>query len=459
MKRRRFLTGSLAGGALLGAGLDAVAPRSVLAAGTRKTVVLQPNGKYDFLLKGGHVIDPASNISEIMDVAIAGGKIAAVDRNLPAADAKRTIDASGLYVSPGLIDIHVHVFYTFTPFYYLLRFVVADDVCLPAGVTTCVDAGSAGIDTFPQFMEIVRKSRMRILAFINISAPGMDMNEHDPLTFKIPPMLPGGEGIFAKYPGAIVGIKSAHYGPRVPYDAIHTPWASVEAAVEVGRRNDLPVMFDFFARPAEGNWPARTYRDLVLEKGRPGDIHTHFLSKPPYIDENGKVARFFVEAQEKGFVFDVGHGGGSFRWDVAIPFIEQGFKPDTISTDLHAGALLGAAVSMTNVMSKFLCLGMSLEDVIRCSTANPAKVIRRPELGTLKVGSTADVAVFEVLTGEFDYRDAGMGKLHGNKRIQNHLTMFGGEVAFDPWGLNSPFWKDMPQRPRPSGADAGMDGD
>lgn len=156
MKRRRFLTGSLAGGALLGAGLDAVAPRSVLAAGTRKTVVLQPNGKYDFLLKGGHVIDPASNISEIMDVAIAGGKIAAVDRNLPAADAKRTIDASGLYVSPGLIDIHVHVFYTFTPFYYLLRFVVADDVCLPAGVTTCVDAGSAGIDTFPQFMEIVR---------------------------------------------------------------------------------------------------------------------------------------------------------------------------------------------------------------------------------------------------------------------------------------------------------------
>ncbi len=451
MRRRRFLKHTLAGGALLGAGLGPLSPRSVLATRSRRNVVVQETGKYDLLLKGGQVIDPASNLSDISDVAIAGGKIAALGKNLPAADAKRTVDVSGLYVSPGFIDIHVHVFYTFMPFYYLLRFVIADDVCIPSGVTTCVDAGSAGVDTFPQFMEVIRKSRMRILAFINISAPGMDMNEHDPLTFKIPPLMAGREGMVAKYPGVIVGIKSAHYGPRVPYDSIHTPWASVDAAVEAARRNNLPAMFDFSARPAQGTWPARTCRELVLERGRPGDIHTHFLSKTEYLDKNGKVSAFFVQAQEKGFVFDVGHGNGSFRWDIAIPFIDQGFKPNTISTDMHASSALGTAVSMANVMSKFLCLGMSLEDVIRCSTLNPAKVINRPELGSLKAGNTADVAVFEVLKGEFDYRDAGAGKFNGDKRIQNHMTLFGGEVLFDPWGLNSPFWKDVPSRSRGAG--------
>ena len=449
------MTQTLAGGALLGTGLGAINPKSVLAAGRRENVVVQATGKYDVLLKGGHVIDPASNISGVMDVAIAEGKVAAVDRNLPATDAKRTIDVSDLYVSPGFIDIHVHVFYTFIPFYYLLRFVIADDVCLPSGVTTCVDAGSAGVDTFPQFMDVIRKSRMRILAFINISAPGMDMNEHDPLTFKIPPLMAGREGMVAKYPGVIVGIKTAHYGPPVPYDSIHTPWASVDAALEAGRRNNLPVMFDFSERPAAGTWPARTLRELVLERGRPGDVHTHFLSKSGYLDETGKVATFLAQAQEKGFIFDVGHGGGSFRWDIAIPFIEQGFEPNTISTDLHASSALGSAVNMANVMSKFLCLGMSLEDVIRCSAVNPAKVINRPELGSLKVGNTADVAVFEVMKGEFDYRDAGIGKIYGDKKIQNHMTMFGGEVMFDPWGLNSPFWKDAPPRSRPTAADPG----
>jgi dihydroorotase len=302
-------------------------------------------------------------------------------------------------------------------------------------------------------MEVIKKSRMRILAFINISAPGMDMNEHDPLTFKIPPLMAGREGIVAKYPGTIVGIKTAHYGPRVPYDNIHTPWASVDAAVEAGRRNNLPVMFDFSARPAQGNWPARTYKELILERGRPGDIHTHFLSKTGYLDENGKVSADLVKAQERGFVFDVGHGGGSFRWEVAIPFIEQGFKPNSISTDLHASSAIGSAVSMANVMSKFLCLGMSLEDVIRCSTLNPAKEINRPELGSLKVGNTADIAVFEVMKGEFDYRDAGAGKIYGDKKIQNHMTVFGGDVVFDPWGLNSTFWKDTPPRSRTEGAD------
>jgi dihydroorotase len=448
MERRRFLTQTLAGGAILGTGFSAIDSRSALAAERRKNVVVQEAGKYDILLKGGHVVDPASNISDVMDVAIAQGKVAAVGKQIPATDSKRTIDASGLYVSPGFIDIHVHVFYTFIPFYYLLRFVVADDLCLPSGVTTCVDAGSAGVDTFPQFMEVIRKSRMRILAFINISAPGMDMNEHDPLTFKIPPLMSGREGIHAKYPGTIVGIKSAHYGPRVPYDSIHTPWASVDAAVHAGKVSNLPVMFDFSSRPAQGTWPGRSCRELILEHGRPGDIHTHFLSKSDYIDANGKVSADLIKAQEKGFIFDVGHGNGSFRWEIAIPFIDQGFKPNTISTDLHASSALGTAVSMQNVMSKFLCLGLSLEDVIRCSTVNAAKVINRPELGTLKAGSTADVAVFEVVKGEFAYRDAGIGKIYGDKKIQNLMTMFGGEVVFDPWGLNSPFWKDVPPRPQ-----------
>jgi dihydroorotase len=458
MERRHFLAQALAGGAALGTGLDgAINAKSVLADPRRKAVVVQEKGKYDILLKGGHVIDPASNISDLMDVAIAEGKIAVVGKNVPATDAKRTIDVSGLYVSPGLIDIHVHCFYTHTPFYYLLRWIVADDMCLPAGVTTCVDAGCAGVDNFPQFVEVIRKSKMRILAFINISAPGMDMNEHDPLTFKIPPLMAGREGMVAKYPGLIVGIKTAHYGPRVPYDNIHTPWASVDAAVEAGRRNNLPVMFDFSSRPAQGTWPARTCSELILEHGRPGDIHTHFLGKSEYIDKNGKVIPDLAKAQEKGFIFDVGHGSGSFRWEVAIPFIEQGFKPNSISTDLHSNSTIGSAVSMPNVMSKFLCIGMSLEDVIRCSTINPAKEINRPELGSLKVGNTADVAVFEVVNGQFDYRDAGAGKIYGDKKIQNLMTLFGGELLFDPWGLNSVFWKDVPRRTRNEGADPSDD--
>ncbi|MBT4482753.1 MAG: amidohydrolase/deacetylase family metallohydrolase [Candidatus Latescibacteria bacterium] len=445
MKRRKFIGRTLAGGAVAGAGLSSIEPGSALAYSRRKEVVIREQGKYDILLKGGHVIDPGNNINSPMDVAITEGKIAVVGKNLPANDAKRTIDVSGLYVSPGFIDIHIHAFYTFKFEYYNYRWIIPDDFSFPYGVTTNVDAGSSGVYNFDKFKEIIDSSVSRLLAFINISAPGMDANENEPATFKIALI----QQKIRKYQDLIVGIKTAHYGPGIPYDDIHTPWASVDAAVRAGELAGLPVMFDYSARPAQGKWPERTYRELILEHGRPGDIHTHFLSKTPYV-ENGKPSEDLYKARDRGFIFDLGHGGGSFRWEVAVPVVMEGkFYPDSISTDLHShNTSNGKVLNMANVMSKCLALRMPLEEVIRCSTVNPAREINRPELGSMKVGNTADIAVFEVLNKEIDYIDARGGKMSGDKEIHNIMTLFGGEVAFDPWGLNALFWQNMPVRRR-----------
>jgi len=445
MKRRQFFGRTLAGGAVVGAGLSAVNPGSALAYTRRKEVIIRENGKYDILLKGGNVIDPGNNINGTMDVAITEGKIAVVGKNIPDADAKRTIDVSGLNVSPGFIDIHVHAFYTFEFEYYNYRWIIPDDFSFPSGVTTMVDAGSSGVYNFDKFKEIVDSSASRLLAFINISAPGMDANENEPSTFKIALI----QQKIRRHSDIIVGVKTAHYGPGIPYDDVHTPWASVDAAVKAGELAGVPVMFDVSASRTQGKWSGRTYSELILEHGRPGDIHTHFLSKSPYV-VNGKPSDDLLKARDRGFIFDLGHGGGSFRWDVAIPVVKEGgFYPDSISTDLHShNTHNGKVLNMANVMSKCLALGMPLEEVIRASTINPAREINRPELGSLKVGNTADVAVYEVLNKEIDYIDSRGGKFSADKEIHNVMTLFGGAVAFDPWGLNALFWNNMPSRPR-----------
>ena len=247
-----------------------------------------------------------------------------------------------------------------------------------------------------------------------------------------------------KYPEIIVGFKTAHYWTNNPYDDFHTPWASVDAVIEAGHRAELPVMIDMIPRAPQGNFPARSRRELILEKLRPGDIDTHCF-KPHYvmIDENGKLRDEIFKAQERGVIFDVGHGAGSFVWRNAVPAIEQGFLPNSISTDLHSANTNGKVMTMANVMSKFLALGVSLEDVIRLSTTNPAREINHPELGNLSVGSTADIAVFEILDGKFSYTDVRGGKNYGSEKLHNIMTLMGGEIVSDPFALGGLYWKDI----------------
>ncbi|MFC1692748.1 amidohydrolase family protein [Candidatus Latescibacterota bacterium] len=404
----------------------------------------QQSTEYDLILKGGHVIDPANNINGIRDIAIKDGKIARIDKNIPSDEPKLTdmgykkhfkvIDVSGYYVTPGLIDIHIHAYNN----------IIADDHCFNSGVTTCVDAGSSGAENFEDFKEIIDSSRMRILAFLNIADGGMNFNaEQNPLQYNVQRAVETAK----KYPDIIVGFKAAHYWrENEPYDDFHTPWANVDSAEAAGSLAELPVMFDWFPRPPQGEWPERSYREFILEKMRPGDIHTHNYARHfQIIMENGKLNPDILNAQKTGRIFDVGHGGGSFVWRNAVPAIKQGYLPNSISTDLHSGSTNGSAINMINVMSKFLCIGMSLEEVIRCSTVNSALEINRPELGTLSVGSPADIAVIELLEGDFTYLDTSGGRLRGDEKLQATMAVFDGNVVFDPTGLSYPYWEDIPK--------------
>ncbi len=438
MKRRSFLGTSLAlGGAM------AAYPGSAMAK-RRAEPIIRENGKYDLLLKGGNVMDPANGMNaDRTDVAVADGKIAAVDRNIPSEQAKLVIDASDLHVTPGFIDIHAHIFYTDDPPNY--RWVIADDICWPSGVTTVVDPGSSGAGTFPELLKIIERSKTRTLALINNSYTGMDEGEQDPRLFKVDEMIRTAR----EHPDVVVGFKTAHYWSGRPYDDLHTPWAAVDAVMEAGRAMDLPGMFDFSPRPPSDGHPARSYRGLILEKTRAGDIHTHcFAPHIPVLGEDGKVNPDIFKAQEKGFIFDVGHGAGSFVWKWAVPSIEQGYLPDTISTDLHSHNTCGPVINMAFVMSKFLCMGLTLEQVIERSTIRPAKVINQSDLGALTVGNPADIALFEVLKGDFSFVDVRGGKNYGDKMIHNIMTVAGGRVGFDPYGLSLPYWEDVPKDSR-----------
>jgi dihydroorotase len=408
-------------------------------------VVKAQTAHYDLLLKGGHVIDPANEIDEVLDVAISAGKVAAVAENIPASEAGKVVDVSGLYVTPGLIDIHFHVGHGGAPLNWFAKEAYAQmgilgipaDLALTAGVTTIVDAGTAGADTFLQEkQEVIDRARVRVLAFLNIVADGMEGGTEQNVS-RMDVQFCG--QTIQKFPGIIVGVKTAHYWTEKPWDAEHTPWAAVDRAEECGRFAGVPVMVDFWPRPE------RTYADLILKKMRPGDIHTHvFAQQFPILLPDGKINPILAEARGRGVIFDVGHGAGSFWFRNAVPAVDQGFIPDSISTDLHSRDF--NFVSMTDVMSKFLAMGVSLQDIIRRSTVNPAKEIRRQELGTLSVGREADVAVLEVLHGHFGYIDDGWARMDGNIRVVARMTVRGGRILYDPSGLSMVEWTQAPRQ-------------
>lgn len=400
----------------------------------------QDTPQYDTVFKGGHVIDHANRINGQMDVAVMGGKIARVDRNIPASAGKKTINVSGYYVTPGLIDLHICCYYTRLD---LTPSVIADHHCLPSGVTTCCDGGTAGADSFEDFKKIIDRSKMRILSFLNIAAPGAQANgaEQDPTQFKVQLAAETAK----RYPNLIIGFKTGHYGGK--FSDTRLPWASMDAIVEAGRLTGLPVLADFTPMPAQGNYPARTYREFLLQKTRPGDIVTHCLAdRYAYLMDDGKLNPDVTKAKERGVKFDLGHAAGSFTLRRVVPAVQQGFIPDSISADLFADTPYTVGINLANVMSKFLCLGVPLDDIIRRTTLNPAQMIHRPELGNLSVGSPADIAVLEILKGRFAYLGSGGGKIVGDQKIQCVLTMFNGQVRYDhPYGLSEPLWQDIPK--------------
>jgi dihydroorotase len=387
-----------------------------LAAAPR--VAAQP--PYDLLLKGGHVIDPRNGVDGVMDVAVADGKIAAVRAGIDAAQARQVVDVAGLYVTPGLIDIHVHVFATtgMRGAWAGDNSVLPDGFSFRSGVTTMVDAGSSGWRNFEDFRRtVIDRSRTRVLAMLNIVGLGMltdvpEQNVHDMDAKATAEMA-------AKHRDVVVGVKSAHYqGPE---------WVSVDRAVEAGRTAGIPVMVDFGYFREE-----RPFYTLVTERLRPGDMATHMFRGPvPYIGADGQLLDYLGQARTRGVLFDVGHGGGSFVFRTMVPTVQQGFYPDTISTDLHTGSMNGGMMDMLTTMSKFLVAGMPLQAIIRASTDTPARVIQRPELGHLAVGAEADVAVLRVLEGDFGYADGARGTLKGDRRLVCELTLRGGRVAWD----------------------------
>jgi dihydroorotase len=405
-----------------------------------------PTPKYDLLLRGGHLIDPRNKISGVRDVAIVDGKIAAVAAKLDPADALKTINVSGLHVTPGLLDIHTHV-YTGTGergSYAGDNSVYPDGFALRVGVTTVVDAGGAGWRNFEDFKtRVIDRSKTRVLAMINIVGNGMRGGkfEQDLADMEAKPTA----DMARQHPGLIVGVKTAHFsGPE---------WAPVERAVEAGRMADIPVMVDFGS-----NRPERPLRELVTQKLRPGDIYTHMYSGlRGEQDPSGRVNPGMLEGRQRGVIFDVGHGGGSFLWRIAVPAVKEGFLPDSISTDLHVGSMNAGMKDMLNVMSKFLAMGLSLDDVIVRSTWNPAREIKQDGLGHLSVGAAADVAVLRVERGRFGLADMYGARLEATERLVCELTVRNGKVVYDLNGLARPDWRSLPADYRQTG-DARWDG-
>jgi dihydroorotase len=393
---------------------------SLLAAAMCRPAAAQ---NYDLLLKGGHVIDPRNNLDAVRDVAIREGRIAAVAPAIANATAKRVVDVSGLYVTPGLVDLHVHVYAgTGIPGSYAGdNSVYPDNHSFKACTTTMVDAGSSGHLDFDDFKQrIILRSKTRVLAFLNIVGRGM---RGGPIEQDLTDMDARKTAAAIQANRAhLIGVKTAHYaGPE---------WDPVDRAVEAGNLANVPVMVDFGIFRIE-----RPHSELVLKHLRPGDIYTHlYLDRVPMLDAQGKLRPYLIEGRKRGIVFDVGHGAGSFVFKHAVPATQQGFFPDSISTDLHISSMNAGMKDLVNVMSKMLNLNMGLKEVIRASTWNPARQIKREELGHLSIGASADIAVLRLEQGKFGFTDVDKKGFWGTQRLGCELTLMNGEVM---WDLNA----------------------
>jgi len=379
---------------------------------------------YDLLIKNGRVIDPENKIDAKMDVAVADGKISRVAKDISSTQSKKVIDATGMLVTPGLIDIHTHVFTGSKPDIFAdgIYSVSADDFSFKSGVTTVVDAGTSGWRNFPVFKSnVIDKSQTRILAFLNIAGSGMTGNpDQEDITDMNAQMT---ALTIKKYPDIIVGVKIGHYEGK--------DWTPFDRALEAGNIAQVPLF-------VECHLPQYSLEDQ-LNKMRPGDIITHSYEKITerlsVIDEKGTVRPYVLEAKKKGVLFDVGHGGYGFWFSEAVPALKQGLGPDTFGSDLHRFSMNSGMKSMLNIMSKYLTMGMDVNDIIQRATWNAARSIKREDLGSLSEGAVADIAVISLLNGNFGFIDAGGNKINGTQKFEAELTVRAGKIVWDLNGL------------------------
>lgn len=382
------------------------------------------------LIQHGIVIDPANHLNQQLDVYIENGRVAAVGKGLTtSADTK--IDASGLIVVPGLIDIHAHHFYGTEHNRYLSNGMYAvppDGFTFRSGVTTVLDTGGAGWKNLHIFKKnVISQSKTRVFALVNIVGEGMRGNPWEQDVNDMNPELAARAAEENK--DCVIGFKVAHF--------LAEDWIAVDRVLEAGKMAELPVVIDF---GGDDSHPPLSIEKLFMEKLRPGDIYTHVYTdlkrRDPIIDPSTKKLKSFMhDARQKGIVFDVGHGGASFAYSQAIPAIEEGFFPDTISTDLHIESMNAAMKDQLNVMSKFLALNMPLYDVIKASTSEAAKALRKTELGNLSVGSEADVAILNLREGKFGFFDTMGVRMMGDQKLECELTIRAGEVVYDLNGI------------------------
>ena len=386
--------------------------------------------QYDLLIKNGHVIDPKNHINGQKDIAVAAGKVVKVGNDIPAMQSRKTIDAKGLYVVPGLLDIHTHVFVGTKPDKFAdgIYSVSPDDFTFKSGVTTVVDAGTSGWRNFSLFKEqVIDRSQTRVLAFVNIAGSGMSGK---PLQEDINDMNSDSAVVaIQKHKDIIVGIKIGHYEG--------SDWTPFERALEAGRKSNTPLF-------VECHLPQFSLEDQ-LKKMRPGDILTHSFEqvteRMPVLDQQGKVHPFVLAAQKKGVLFDVGHGGAGFWFSQAVPAFKQGLAPNSFGSDLHRFSMNAGMKSMLNIMSKYMAIGMSIEDVIARATWNAAKSIKREDLGNLSEGSVADITILSLQKGKFGFIDAAGKKLDGSNKLEAELTVRAGKVVWDLNGIAAEPWK------------------
>ena len=390
--------------------------------------------EYSIVIKGGHIIDPKNKIDEVLDIAISNGKIARIEKNIDPKLGRQVVSANGMYVTPGIIDIHAHVFAGTQPDHYLSDGTFAlppDGFTFRIGVTTVVDCGGAGWKSFPTFKKnIIDLSATRVLSFLNIVGEGMRGGAYEQDTgdmdVKMAASIARGNRQY------IVGFKVAHYEAE--------QWTPVDKAVEAGKRANIPVIVDF---GGDETHPPLSIEELFFKHLRPGDIYTHTFTelarRDPIVDFKSRVLKPFVPvAQKKGIIFDVGYGGGSFDYRQALPATKAGFFPNTISTDLHTGSMNAAMKDMLHVMSNFVAMGMSIPEVIKASTWAPAQAIKREELGHLSVGAVADIAILNLRQGDFGFWDRVGYNVKAKQKFECEMTIRNGVIVYDLNGIANP---------------------